>query len=155
MIRLRLSPKAALRDSRGTSVIELGLISPVLLIFMLGMIDLSMGYSAKLKLQQSAARAIELANAGGISSPAINAMSAEAQAASGLDSSHVTVDSWLECDGTRQTSIAVVCADGQQVARYVSVTINSTYAPMMSGAMQAFGLPGTVAIRGDASVRMQ
>lgn len=144
-----------LRSERGASVIELSALSPMLLSMVLGLVDASQGFSAKLKLQQAATRAIEMATAGGMASPAFNSLADEASAASGVSTSNITVTKWLECDGTRQDSFDAICTSGQQYGRYVSVTINGSYTPMLSSAMQAFGLPGTMTIVGKASVRMQ
>jgi Flp pilus assembly protein TadG len=147
--------RALAADARGASIIELAIAVPFLLVMTLGMVDAAMGYSARLQIQQAAARTIEMATAGGINSAAFQNMQAEAATASGQDSSHVTVDSWLECDGVRQTSFTGSCTSGQQVGRFASVTINSTYAPILSAAMQIFHLPTSFPIQGKASVRMQ
>lgn len=155
IMRLRRGWLRLLRSERGTSVIELSALSPMLLSMVLGLVDASLGFTAKLKLQQAATRSIEMATAGGISSPAFNSLADEAAAASGVSTSNITVTKWLECDGVAQNSFDTVCASGQQIGRYVSVTINSNYTPMLSSAMQAFGLPGTISIVGKASVRMQ
>ena len=150
-LRARLG--AFLADESGTSVIELAIVTPVLLVMLLGMIDGAMGVSTKLKLQQAAARSIELVSAGGLAS--VSGVSAEAVAASGQSAANVTVDSWLECNGVRQASIDGTCPASQQIGRFASVTITGTYVPMMSGAMQTFGLPGTVTLTGKSSVRVQ
>jgi Flp pilus assembly protein TadG len=153
--RLRLGWLRLLRSERGSSVIELSALSPMLLSMVLGLIDASLGFTAKLKLQQAATRSIEMATAGGIASPAFNSLADEAATASGVSKTNITVTKWLECNGTRQDSFDAICASGQQYARYVSVTINGNYTPMLSSAMHAFGLPGTLSITGKASVRMQ
>ncbi len=49
------------RDERGTSVIELALVAPILASLVIGMSDLSRAYSAKLQLEQAAQRSIEKA----------------------------------------------------------------------------------------------
>ena len=153
--RAPLSRRRLLRDERGASMIELGFLSPVLLVLVLGIVDAAMGFSAKLKLQQAAARSVEMATTGGISSAAIANLGAEAAAASGQDASHITVDKWLECDGVRQSNIDGSCNSGAQIARFVSVSVTASYSPMMSRAMSLFGLPTTLPITGDASVRVQ
>jgi len=47
------------RDERGASLIEMGLMLPILASLLIGMVDISRAYSAKLQLEQSAYRAIE------------------------------------------------------------------------------------------------
>jgi len=46
-------------DERGASIIELALTAPFFAAMLIGMIDLSRAYSMKLKLEQSAQRAVE------------------------------------------------------------------------------------------------
>ena len=46
-------------DKRGTAAIELALIAPILATRVVGIVDLSRGYSMKLQLEQAAQRAIE------------------------------------------------------------------------------------------------
>jgi len=149
------SLRRLLRDTRGAGVIELALATPVLLLMLLGMIDTVQGFAAQLHLKQSAARTVDLASAGGLSSAAFQNLGEEAAAASGRPVADVTVDKWLECDGARQSSFDGNCAAEQQVARFVSVRIGGTYTPMLSGVMARFGLAGTIPIEGKASVRMQ
>ena len=47
------------RDERGASVIEMAMVPPLLGSLLIGMVDISRAYSAKLQLEQSAYRAIE------------------------------------------------------------------------------------------------
>ena len=54
-------PSSLLRDERGASIIEMGLMLPVLATLLIGMVDISRGYSAKLQLEQAAQRSIEKA----------------------------------------------------------------------------------------------
>ena len=144
-----------LKDNRGTSVLETALIVPTLAMFVMGGSDLAMGFSEKLKMQQSAARAIEMATAGGRGSSAFNNLQTEAATAAGVPTSNVTVDKWLECDGVRQTSFDDTCtSSGAQVARFVSISISGSYTPMFS-----FLVPdtdnGAISISGYSSVRVQ
>jgi Flp pilus assembly protein TadG len=48
-----------LADARGTAVIEMALVAPVLAVGVIGMVDISNAYSRKLGLEQGAQRAIE------------------------------------------------------------------------------------------------
>ena len=47
------------RDERGASVVELALVAPVFAALLLGMVDLSGAYSARLELEQAAQQTIE------------------------------------------------------------------------------------------------
>ena len=144
-----------LKDSRGTSVLETALIVPTLAMFVMGGSDLAMGFSEKLRVQQAAARAIEMATAGGLNSAAFNNLQSDAATAAGVPSNNVVVDKWLECDGARQSSFNDTCTTtGAQMARFVSISITSSYTPMFS-----FLVPdsdnGSISISGYSAVRVQ
>lgn len=140
-------------DERGVGVIELALTMPAIALLMLGASDLAMGYSAQLKLQQAAARTMEMATAGGYTSPAFQNLQSEAATAANVATGQVTVTDWLECDGTKQSS----CATGQQYARFASVSINGSYHPMFGFLFfnHAVASDGGIAISGKSSVRVQ
>ncbi len=54
------NPFLIFRDERGTSIIEMALAAPLLATFLIGMVDLSRAYSAKLQVEQAAQRTIEM-----------------------------------------------------------------------------------------------
>lgn len=146
-----------LRDRAGTSTIELAIIFPVLTMLTFVAADIAMAFKTKIKLQTAAERTAEMATAGGLNSAAYQNLAADAAQAAGVSSGDVTVTSSLLCDGTVQASTLDICAAGQQVKRYVAITISGQYRPMF-GAL----LPGTrwaggqgVALTGSASVRLQ
>lgn len=141
------------RDQSGTSVIEFGLFAPVLGLMLMGITDLSMGYSRKLELEQAAYRALEKIQIG-YSTARYETLQGEAAAAAGVPASSVVVDRWLECDRARQTSFIGTCPGGQETARYVGLTINGSYTPRFDfGVMTTTA--GTVPISAFKSVRIQ
>ena len=50
-------------DQRGAAVIELALVAPILAVMIIGVVDMSNGYSRKLALEQGSQRAIEKVDA--------------------------------------------------------------------------------------------
>ena len=141
------------RDQRGTSVIEFGLFAPVLGLMLMGITYLSMGYARKLELEQAAFRSLEKIQVG-YSATSYASLQAEAAAAAGVPASAVTVDQWLECDRTRQTSFTGTCVSGQETSRYVGVTIRGSYTPRFDyGVMTTTA--GNVPITAFKSVRIQ
>ena len=145
---------------RGAGVIEFALVVPVLAFILLGVVDVSMGFAFKIGLERSAARAMELVTAKGNVGTSYEYIRAEAATASGQPLQNVTLDNWLECDGTRQSSMDVVCANGTQIARYVSIAIGGTFHPLFDiGPLARIyggqGMGGGIAIVGDAAVRVQ
>jgi hypothetical protein len=142
-----------LGDTSGISVIETAIVIPILAMLVAGISDVAMGFSAKLKFQQAAARSIEMATASGLNGAAFQTLQAEAATAAGVPQAQVTLDKWLECAGVRQISFDGACVSGQQVARFVSISINGAYSPMFP-LMQGLN-SGAIPLAGYSAVRVQ
>lgn len=141
---------------QGAAVIEMALVAPLLAAMLIGMVDLSRAYSAKLQLEQAAQRTIErVMQQRNVPSDYSTILVPEAAAAAGVEASAVTVDNWLECDGARQSSSITSCNSGQTYARYVTVDITKTYTPMFSTRFAGANTDGTYTLRGRAGVRVQ
>jgi Flp pilus assembly protein TadG len=156
-------------DERGASIVELAIVAPFFATLLIGMVDLSNGYSDKLQLEQAAQRAIEKAmQAERDDTPEDDAsfyqsLQQEAAAAAGVADDAVTVKYWLECNGVSQnTSPATmeadyekVCSSGETYARYVTVRIQKTYTPMFSMKFAGANADGTYTLVGEAGIRVQ
>lgn len=155
--------KSLIRDERGASLIEMALTLPFLATMVIGMVDVSQGYSAKVKLTQAAQRAIEKAMQGEKQTSLYNTLQQEAATAAGVATSAVTVKYWLECNGVNQnTSTATMAADyervcpaGQTFARYVSVDITKAYTPMFATRWLGSNSDGSFTLHGKAGLRVQ
>jgi len=162
MFRSPPSPgNASLRyDSRGAAMLEFGLVLPLLAFLMMIIVDSSRGFAAKLKLETAAARTLEKVTAMGVADPSNEPIKREAAAASGQPVSNVQVDKWVECAGARKPSFNDACEEGQEIARYLSISIVADYVPMFNAASIASvyggrGLGDRVRIEGDSQVRLQ
>lgn len=153
------------RNEDATSVVELGLVLPILAAFVIGIIDFSKAYSEKLRVEQAAQRAVERAMQGmqGNSSTVIfNALAQEAATAADVQVSNVTVRYWLECNGVSQfTTMAKMdedynkeCSDGVYYSRHLNVRIVKSFTPIFR-----LNWPGTVngafTLSGEAGLRVQ
>lgn len=144
------------RDDRGASIIELALVAPVLASLLIGVVDLSRAYSYKLKLEQSAQRAIEKVQQYQTTTSTYGTLQTEAAAAAGVPTSNVTIDYWLECDGVRATNYNSVCSGGQTYARWVTVAVQGTFTPMFRSKYYPRANPdGTFTIQGKTGMRTQ
>ena len=144
------------RDERGASIIELALVAPVLASMLIGMVDLSRAYSYKLKLEQAAQRAIEKVQAYQTTTRTYSTLQTEAANAAGVPASNVTIDYWLECNGTRASSYDSTCTSGQTYGRWVSVTVQGTFTPMFrSKYYPRANSDGTFTIQGKTGMRTQ
>ena len=155
---------ALLRDEGGASIIEMALLMPVLATLLIGMVDVSRGYSAKLQLEQAAQRSIERAMNGDKNTSLFDTLKNEAVAAASVSASAVEVRYWLECDGVSQNTNPAtmkadyenkVCDDDETIARYVNVRIQKVYTPMFSTRFAGAGPDGTYLLTGEAGIRVQ
>jgi Flp pilus assembly protein TadG len=143
-------------DERGASVIELALTAPILAALLIGMVDISRGYSVKLQVEQAAQRTIEKVTLQELTSTNYSAiLKTEGAAAAGVAESAVVPDYWLECNGTRQASSVTSCPDGQSYAWYISVEIAKTYTPLFRTRFAGSNTNGTFTLHGEAGVRIQ
>lgn len=151
---------ALLRDRTGTSVMELGLMMPILLMLLLGTIDASRMVAAKLDMEQAAQRTTDYALAKRPDSSNGTYLQTEAASAANVPASDVTVDIYLECDGVRQTDFSSACAGSQQQARFASVVIDKPVNTLfdwsaLSSVVGSNLLPSTITVQGDSVVRFQ
>jgi Flp pilus assembly pilin Flp len=154
------SAKSLRRDEHGAGTIELALSAPILAFLLVGAVDMGMGYTERLALQQAANRTLETGMVRGRVSDSYSYLQAIGATNSGQPASNVTIDSWLECDGAGPASFDGTCGLNQQSGRYISVKITGTHTPSFNynGLARRFGdtnLGGSVAIAGFAAVRIQ
>lgn len=119
------------RDRRGASIIELALATPFLSIMLVGLVDVASCYSAKMSLQQAAARSLERVQVSG-STTDFAYVKTEAAAAAGVPESQVAIETWLECDNVKQAASVTTCSGTQVAGKYVQVTITSTFSPFFA-----------------------
>ena len=144
-------------DTRGASVIEVALFMPFLAMMVMGIIDSSLGFARKIAVEQSIYRALEKVAVGSVKTD-YNFLKAEVAAGADVPETAVTVDPFLECNRVRQPSFTGVCPTGQEVARYVAVSVSTTYTPEFEfGPLaQAYGnAQGNIPIQAEKSLRIQ
>lgn len=154
------------RDERGASLIEMALVAPMLASLLIGMVDLSGGYSAKLQLEQIAQRGVEKAMQGmqgDDSTDIFDSLQAEVAAAADVEEDAVEVRYWLECNGVSQNTDPAtmeddyekVCAGGERYSRHLSVKIEKIYTPMFQTKFLGANDDGTFTLVGEAGLRVQ
>lgn len=148
------------RDRRGTSLIEMSLILPLLILLACGAIDLGLAFIGQIRIQQAAARTMEMTLAYksptvALSTTVIHDEGARAYGIPTADTAgQVTADMWLECSGVRQGSYTGSCTTGTP-ARYASVTITDTYSWLFESIVTTDVTPYTIPLKGYAEVRIQ
>jgi Flp pilus assembly protein TadG len=155
-----------LRDERGSSVVELALIAPILTGLLFAIVDLGKGYNEKLLLEQVAQRAIEKAMQGVQADPQTGifaTLKAEAAAEAGVAESAVLVKYWLECNGVSQfTTFAKmnddykkVCDEGVQYSRFIQISLQKAYTPTFKMPWLGANAQGQVVVKARAGLRVQ
>jgi len=120
-------------DERGVSVIELGLIAPVLALFIAGIIDLSQGLAQRFAMQQAVNGSLELLLARPLEADLgedevdYDYIVDHAAAAADVTEDDVTVDLWLQCDDLRMDDYSDTCPSGEDSARYFSLRIDKPF----------------------------
>ncbi len=149
--------KAFWNNSSGTSTLELALVFPIGMLLLLGVVDLSMGYAEKLRVEAAAARAIEQITAYSRVQTDYTASRTEAAAAANVNVSDVTITNWLECNNVVQNSFTGSCPNNSdQIARFVKVTVSGKFEPTVNyGDFMKTDSNGLVRVEGDSSVRIQ
>ncbi len=149
-------------DECGTSAIELGLLAPILGTILVGMIDISSAYSAKLKLVQGAQRGIEKIQRFGVGVPTktdVVSLKLEVADGAGTTVDKVAVTSWLECTSSAGTVTVKAydgsCSTGEAYSRNVRIDAQGTYTPMFSMKWAGANSDGTFTLYGKAGIRVQ
>lgn len=138
-------------NQSGASAIEFALIVPVLVLFVVGMIDLTRLAQSDYFLTKAAARTVELALNKGAIDNEYDYLKAEAAAAAGVSADKVTIDYWLECNYVRKKDFHGSCPNGDLPFRYVSVEITSDYRSIFPSGV----LPALASVSGTALARVQ
>lgn len=156
--------KMLLRDLRGTAVVELALIAPVLIVVIIGVIDVSIAYGHKLELEQAVQRSIEKVMQTTGEDTVEGTIKEEVLCQyNGVDNNgdcetdrivadDVTVEFRLECNNV-VTPWDDDCPNGQVEARYIRATAVDTYMPMFPIAFGS-GPNGSYAMSVTAGVRV-
>ena len=139
------------RDERGASIIEMGIAMPILCTMLIGMVDLSGAYSAKLQAEQGAQRSVEYVQRNGFKTGQEDTLKTEATTGAGTGSS-ASVDTWSTCNGTK-AAFDDSCTS-PTVTRYVRVSVTKTYTPYIK-IPAAFGGGANYTVHGSASLRIQ
>jgi hypothetical protein len=141
-------------------------VAPFLATLVIGMIDISRGYSAKLKLEQVAQRTVEKAMQGMQGDDSVDifdTLKAEAAETAEVDESAVEVRYWLECNGVSQNTspstmpadYEKVCSDGERYSRHLNVEIEKGYTPMFATKWLGANSDGSFTLVGEAGIRVQ
>jgi Flp pilus assembly protein TadG len=136
-IAKRVLPSALRRIAKaegGMAAIEFGILSAVMMIFVIGAADLGLaGYSA-MEVQTSAQSGAEYASAHAFDATAISNAVTNSTSASGISASPAPAK-FCGCpsaSGVTTATCSSTCADGSTAGNYVRVTATRSYSTMIS-----------------------
>lgn len=134
-------------------MVELAIVSPMIALLTVGIVDMSNGFSKKLKIEQGAQRAIEKIMNTSAADTIENTLAAEAANQADVPLSQVTVAYRLECNG--MVTEGEDCPEGQAVSKWISVHVTDRYEPMFSRHFGGINGDGTYHLEATAGVRIQ
>ena len=141
------------RDERGAAIVELAIIAPMIALLTVGIVDLSNGFSRKLKIEQAAQRSIEKIMNTSASDTIEATLAAEAADQGDVPIDQVDVNYRLECDGA--LTDAAECPEDQESTQWISVTVTDSYEPIFARHFSGINGDGTYHLRATAGVRIQ
>ena len=142
------------RNQRGSVIIELAFIAPILATMIVGVVDLSAAYGRKLVLEQAAQRAVEKIMQTTGEDTVDDTIRNEAAAAAGIPVSQVTVTFTMTCAGT-VTNYATECADTSTQVRYIELSLWDTYTPIIPATFTGMNSDGTYTLTAKNGIRTQ
>lgn len=130
--RLRAFMRGMGVDSDGAAAIEFAIVAPVLALFLLGLIDLGMGFSAQMSVSQAAQAGSYYALLNGYDTSAIVNAAANASNATGISAnSGVSCGCPTSSGGVVAATCGGACPNGQTAGTYVTVTAQYQYAMIL------------------------
>jgi len=130
------------RAERGAAIIELAFVAPVIALMTVGVVDLSNGFSAKLRLEQAAQRSIEkVMQTTGVTSVE-DTIAAEALCQyngvnedgsckpAPLTAANVTVTHTLYCNNAATPTADPDCAPGETESKWIKVSLWTEFEPL-------------------------
>lgn len=153
------------REQRGAAIIELAIVAPVIALMTVGVVDLSNGFSSKLKLEQAAQRSIEkVMQTTGITSVEdtivkeavcqVNGTNNDGSCKTApITADNVTVEHLLYCNAATEPSADTDCAAGETASRWIQVTIWDEYEPLFPLHFSGIDAGGKYRIQASAGIR--
>ena len=147
-------PRKLARNQRGSVIIELAFIAPILATMIVGIVDLSAAYGRKLVLEQAAQRAVEKIMQTTGEDTVDDTIRNEAAAAAGIPVSQVSVAFTMTCAGV-STNYATQCTDNSTEVRYIEISLWDTYTPIIPATFTGMNSDGTYTLTAKNGIRTQ
>ena len=155
------------RAERGAAIIELAFVAPVIALMTVGVVDLSNGFSSKLRLEQAAQRSIEkVMQTTGVTSVEttianeaicqVNGTNANGSCKTApITTANITVTHALYCNNGSTPTAATDCPTGQLESRWIQVAIWDDYEPLFPLHFSGIEANGKYRIQASAGIRTE
>lgn len=143
------------QGERGVAVTELALTAPVLALLVMGVIDISNGFSRKLSLEQGAQRAIEKVMQTTEDTTPDATLKSEAAIQANVTEDKVTVRYRSFCDAVENLIYDTPCSGTQKESNYLTVTVRDDFRPMFPTQFVGMSQDGAFRLSVSAGMRIQ
>lgn len=144
MMAARLLLKGLLKDRNGAMAVETAIITPLMVLFSLGAYQVSSLVARQSELQSAmtVAESIALATDPDTSDE-LTTLKSVVASTTGLTTDQITVAAAYRCNSSAEyVVLESTCASGDNVSRYVQVTLRDNYVPIWT----EFGVGSTIAL---------
>lgn len=150
MAFLNRTSSRALREQNGAGVVELALLTPVLLVLLVGAVDMGQACYAAIEVSGAANAGAEY----GTQNPTDTSGMQDAALLDASNLSGLTATATWGCECSDGSSASVSCATTPSCSansvRYVQVVTSMTYVPVL----RFPGVPSTLTLKGSARLRV-
>lgn len=147
------SPLNGFRENAGVAALEFALVAPFLCTFILGVVDLGLGFDAQMAVTQAAQAGSYYGLINGFDTSAIQSVVANSTGTSGITSSPSPTQSCGCPTGTTVTTAPCnsTCSNGQAPGTYITVSAQYPYSTILSYP----GLSSPMTLRSTSTVRIK
>ena len=127
--------RSFVRCLRASVAVELALLTPVLMLMLVGVIDFGGAVNERMKLTSAARAGVQFANQSAANADDTAGILQAVQNAGGLDTANITIETTQFCacgDGSAATC-GDTCAGGGAAGTYVSILVKEQYTTIFPG----------------------
>lgn len=116
-------------ETRGTSLIELAIVAPVLAGLLLGMVDGSLLVQRRIELQEVAAQLANIAASKAPTTSTITDLTAVASSMAGIPQNQVTLTLGIRCNNGSIKALDATCNAGEQHSTIMTIRLQDEFGP--------------------------
>lgn len=122
-----------IRDERGTSMIELAIVAPVLAGLMLGMVDVSLLVQRRLEMQEATAQLANIAASTPPTALTLDGLRTAGARLANVSEDQITLGLGIRCNNGPIQAPDTVCELGQQSSNMLTIQLQDQFGPGNGG----------------------